>query len=479
MIPQGPSTSTMTAGFFWRWGSLCLVAGLMTSVLAVVYLTWRAPHLLVLIPLAIVAAVSIVHLFRYPLLNLAVVLAGFVLIVNYSDGITGAEVLYGVYCLFFLGHWFLTRLFLYRDEILAHPEDKALLIFLIAATLTFPLTVLFGGHISWMLSEWVALAMLAFYFPVKEAFTKHRNGPLWIFIALGWIGLYVSVRNILFYQQAMANAEYAWQIARGRSYMNDTLLMVMSLGLLAFMTFARTRLSLLLRLSLFLVFLTSLILTQSRGLWAAFLLGAGVLFMLVDRTHKRRLMLLTVAGGACFIGIGVLFFGDHVNLVFAGLLNRFSSLQTAASQDVSLINRFRETAAAWELIKLNPVLGYGMGVPYVFFDLAHMGTDKDAFIHNGYISLWYKFGLWGLLLIIFVWGRLAWQGLHAFHRDNHNTWSKLGGLAAGISLVAIALSTLTSNPFFLKDSTFLFGVLLGLAGGAFHRMSRDPDLPYA
>jgi len=64
------------------------------------------------------------------------------------------------------------------------------------------------------------------------------------------------------------------------------------------------------------------------------------------------------------------------------------------------------------------------------------------------------------------------QGLRAFLIPTSAYWTRLCGLAASISLIGFVLSTLTSNPFFLKDSLFIFSVVAGLAGGAYLRSQR-------
>jgi O-antigen ligase len=110
-----------------------------------------------------------------------------------------------------------------------------------------------------------------------------------------------------------------------------------------------------------------------------------------------------------------------------------------------------------------------MGVPYTFYDIAHASTDQDAFVHNGYVGLWYKFGLWGLGMMLFFWARSIWRGIQAFRLSDASYWVRMAGLAAGISLVAFTLSALTSNPFYLKDSIFVFGLLASIAAGSYHR----------
>lgn len=467
------SSLSLSPRALWNWGRLILIGGFVLGILLILYLAYNAPFLLFFIPPVVVGGIGVWYLFKHPLLNLCAVLAGFVLVVAHTEGINVLEVLYGLYFVVFIAHWFITRVLLYREHVFSGPEEKALLLFIIGITLTIPLSILYHANMRWVISEWTALLMILFYFPIKEALIRYPKAPLYILLVLFWIGLFVSLRNIYMYQQGLSNAAYAWQIARGREVMNDNLLMVLSVIALVFSVLTRNWRRIVPLIGVFLIILIGLILTQSRGNWLAFLLGAFAMFVATSSTHRKRMIVLGALGLTGVVVIGLVFFGDYVQLVFVGLIDRFASLRTAATTDISLVNRFRETAAAWEHIVQNPILGRGMGVPYTFFDLAHMSTDRDSFIHNGYVSLWYRFGLWGLLLILFVWIRSIWRGLKVYRDQNASLMLRQFGLAATCSLIALTLTTVTSNPLFLKDGIIMFAILFGIAGGAYERSQLD------
>ena len=137
------------------------------------------------------------------------------------------------------------------------------------------------------------------------------------------------------------------------------------------------------------------------------------------------------------------------------------------------MNRFRETGAVLEKIAANPLIGHGPGVAYLFFDIVHQSTDTDSFVHNGYIGLWYKYGLWGLGLVLYFWYSVVRLGLKAFRSDTTERWTRLAGLAGAVPLIALTISTLTQNPFFLKNYLFIIAIAAGLAAGAGQRIMRD------
>lgn len=472
-----PAPLEISAPAFWRWGRLLLGAAFGFSLVLVLLLAWFAPEGLIVVSALVVGGAMTVFLFRRPLLNLGVVLAGMVLMVGHEAGFQLTEVLYGLYLVAFLGHWFVTRRLLFGERLWRTPEDGALLLFFGLVALSPVLTVLHGGRFTGVISEGFAWAMLGLYFPIREACQRHRHGLYVVLLALAVVGLFTAIRNFINYQEILLSASYAWQIAKGRAVTNDGLLMATSLTALVVLIFARPRGLRLALLAAFLVYFGALILTQSRGLWLAFLAGAGLLFLLVDRRHKLHLGLLALAGLTGFLTLGALFLGDYLMLILTSLGNRLASLGSAASSDLSLINRFYETRAVWGYIVDNPVLGYGMGVPYRYFDLTWDYTRVDTFAHNGYASLWFKFGIFGLGLMLFFWLRSVGRGIQVFRRAGAAPRLRVVALASAAVLLAFTVSALTSNPFFLSDTIFLFAIFTGLIAGVHARAALEPPAP--
>lgn len=476
--------STLTAGWFGlnetafrRWGRLALAAGLAFSLLLTLLLAKLAPGQLYYLPLLVLGGMALWAVTQRPLLHLCLMLIGFVAIADTEPGFQAREVLYGLYLYGYLAYWFISRKVFYGERLLHTAEEKALLLFLLLVPCTVPVSLLFGADLRAIVGEGLALAMLALYFPVREACVRYRHGARAILGVIVIVAVLVALRNVLSLRSLLSEATQAWQVATGRVASNDNLMMVGSLFGLTLLVFVRRWWLFALSLGFFLIVFGGLIVTQSRGYWAAFLLGTGALFLLVRRPARVRMVVLGVLGVVLLGGFSFIFFREYIELMLLGLIKRFSSVQTAATSDLSLVNRFRETRAVWEHIVQNPILGHGMGVGYHFFDLTRQTTDTDAFVHNAYVGLWYKFGLWGLGLILFVWGRSIVRGVQAFRTAGGAFWPRLAGLAAGLTLIAFTLSAMTSNPFYLKDTLFTFGVLMGLTGGAYERLRRPPDRP--
>ena len=451
-----------------RLGTLVLWTIFVFSLVSLSFLAWKKPLLVPAVPLFFAFVGLVIVLFRHPLLNLTLLLAGIVIVADYEPGIQAREVLYGLYYFSFLGHFFFTRLYMRRERLFERPEEKALIVFIVGITLSIGLTILFDGDMKEVVSQWSALVLLLLYFPVKEALVRYRNGPIVLLGILAWIGVFAAVRNLLVYQAILSDASQMWQVARNRVITNDGILMVSSLAMLATLLFAnrwRTRLPLMV---LFLIAFAGLILTQSRGFWVAFVVGALVLFFISRREQRIRLVTFVSFSFAVAFVLGFLFFKDYMLLIIGGLADRFGTLETALTDDVSLVNRFIESGAVFDRIKNNPIMGYGMGVPFRFYDMTFSSTRQDTFIHNGYLSLWYRFGIWGLGLVLIAYGASIARSFRAM-RAQTEVLTRVCGTVALVALIAYSLPAITSNPFHLNDGLYIYGVLFGIAGGAAER----------
>ena len=458
--PTGPSDRWLL-----KWGAFILWSAFGFILLLLLYLTWAAYWILPFVPIVLLAPAAAFYLFKRPLLNLAVVLSGFSLIVGFKAGLQAEEILYGLYYLSFLGYWFFTRSYLQRQVICNRPEERTLLIFLVLVTLTVPLSVAFDGWPDMIFGEWLSFTMLGFYWPIKEAIEKDERGLKVVVGSLIVVGLFVLVRNLLEYQSDLSNAEQLWQIASSRAITNESLLMIPAFFCIVLYLRTRSFPGRMLLLATVLGMFAGLILTQSRAYWVTFFLGTGFIFMFVSGKDKIRILSVGIVSA---VGIGTLAYvilGDYLMLVLSGLLDRFLTLQSAVSNDVSLINRFLETQGVWEHIKVNPILGYGMGVPYRFYNITFEYSEIKTFVHNGYVALLFKFGVWGLGMMLFMMVRFFVTAFQNWKKRHDQLLPRLISLSVAAGLLALSVNATTANPFYQNDLMFIYASLWGIAGG--------------
>ena len=152
-------------------------------------------------------------------------------------------------------------------------------------------------------------------------------------------------------------------------------------------------------------------------------------------------------------------------LLVYGVAERFVSIFSATTADISLVNRFTESLGVWEYVKTNPILGYGLGVEYRVHDIIYDATIVKTFIHNGYIALLYKFGIWGAGLIFYFFWSVLRRAYRVYRSHDLALNTRLAGLAVIGAFASFSVSALTSNPIFINDAMFVISILAGIAAG--------------
>lgn len=435
----------------------------------------EAPLLALAVPgLAAVVALAWT-LRREPLAPLAVALLLAAGGLTRTEGIQPLQLLFAAYYLPYLATWYGLRVLVYRERLVRHVGEGALVFFLLYATASLGLTLVRGGDPFLGAREWVALSMLAFYFPVREACERYPHGVAVVAAALVLFGVVTFVRNALVVQQVVTTAVYAWEVARVRATTNE--LMLLSAALLSLALGATTRRPLHVGLALlgFTVFAVGLVLTQWRAYYVSLALGTGLLLLLLRRGERARALGIIAGAAALAVGGAYLLLGDLLLLLAYGLLDRLLSIATATSADISFLNRQLESRAVWQHIAANPIAGHGLGTSFGFHD-AITGTEwVKSYAHNGYLSFWYKLGLFGLGALLAAWAGGVRDGLRALR----STSGSLRG--AALFAVALLLSLIpsfgVSAPFTTGDTVICFALALGLAGAAAARCVRSASPP--
>ncbi len=462
--PAGPPLSAAV----WRWGQRALWAALLGGLALALLAAWRRPDWVLLLPAALAGLGVGAVLFRYPVLNLSVLLGGFVLAVNSDQGIQVTEVLYGLYYYAYLLHWYGSR-FLTGDRFARTVLDRVVAVLIVAGGGLGVLSgLIFGAPLGLLRGDLTAFLMLALYFPVKELCRTYRRGPEIIVGVLLWLGLFLSVNTFRLFREVIHSATIGWQVADVRFGSVETLILVACFALLVFLLFARRWWERVGLLGLFLFVLGALLLTRGRTFWVAFAFGLVLLLVLLRGPQRVRLVGLAAVGTAALTAVTFLFFGRVADLILSGTLNRMEMIGSG-TRDVSLLSRIVEWRAVWDYIVANPILGYGFGTEYRYFDILVLGTLEKGFIHNGYLAAWFKIGVFGLALLLFWWGAALVAAYRAYRSGLVPERHRAFALVAFVSLAALALAANASIFFAVMDHLFTFALLTGLVSGLVQR----------
>ena len=447
-----------------RWGNVALIGALAGSLAVVGLIAAKASDRILLLPMALVVAFFIVFLFSRPRLNFIVWLGGFAFLFSSEVGLQFHEVAYGLYFYSYLSHWYIRRLFLFKRSIIHGRLDVAIGLWLgLGLTLGLGLGLFFGADLTSIRGEWLGLTVIAIYFPIKEFSMREKHGPAILLAILSFIGLWVTFDNVLTAGRTLAAATLSWEIETVRKAGRELLLSFSGIMLLSVLPVLRKRVWQLGLVIILAILLGGLILTKSRAYWVEYLVAVVVLIAITPGSERRRLVAWCVGGIGIISLISILFLSPYFNLLIAGTSSRFATLG-AASADLSLLNRFVEASAVLEKVGRNPILGYGLATDFSFFDIIALRTRTRGYIHIGFVAVMYKFGLWGVILIVYVWLSSLSIAFSDSRRMAFSTFDRAALRGVFACSTSMVLAAMTSSVFFEADklSAFIFITALGI-----------------
>ncbi|MFV1979667.1 MAG: O-antigen ligase family protein [Rhodothermia bacterium] len=456
----------------WFYPYTILRGSLVASVLIVLAMTAFLPWAIAYVPVVLLGAIGGWYLFSRPDLNLFVVLGSFVFVAQFDEGIDPVEVAYALFYTGYLGQWFFRRIILSDEPLIHSTLDRLIVVLLALVTVYGGIGLAFGAPASAVVVEIQSWTMLLFYFPVKETIERRDNGLKWLLITLTWLGIVVVLRNVWQLGQLLLEMTSIWQITiQGRVVANELIMIVPGFLFLVLAIEAPRRW---VRIGFFALFLTmsfGLMMTQGRGNWLGFAFGLVILFLVSDGRMRRSMLMwasLAVAGSLALI---FLLFQEHAIIIVSGLINRVLSIGSATSRDLSFLSRIIEWEAVLGDIKNNPILGYGMGVSISYFDITRSVTMERPWIHNGYLGVWFKYGIAGLGLLLgmtFLSIRTAYV---VTRRAGTERLVRATAYAAVAGLSSIFVLAIPTNVWQQSDTILMITIMIAMASGCHARSS--------
>lgn len=335
--------------------------------------------------------------------------------------------------------------------------DRLYILFMVFMVMGVVNGVLFSGSASRPLQEALYFySGIIFYFLYRRYFDQERF-RIGLAISFGFIFVYVLLRTYLSYRSALLMAVEEWELNFVRGAGNENVLLFGTIFCLAALLSAKSfwiKAVLLLGL---LLSIGAVIVTLTRSLWVVTILASGIIFLVSEKPVKRRFLLYS---GFAFgvAGILAVIYWEFTLFIVEILVFRFTSIGDGL-QDLSLLNRFYEMQHVWERIKENPISGWGFGTEYSRYEILRgRATDMVSYIHNGYLALWFKMGIFGLMTMIAYFVTLFVVAL-----KRTKTSSIAGIRLLSISTVAYipaaGLMNITSPVFFTFEGTLLLFTL--------------------
>jgi O-antigen ligase len=339
---------------------------------------------------------------------------------------------------------------------LRHGVDKAYLVLLIFVGYGIVLGFFTGGFMKNRIDDITLMFPILTYFVLRDQMVDDkvvRN----ILIVLVVMMLFIALRNIRNYQQILLEAVMDWQVQKARVAKNEIFLMAGAVGFFILQAYQTKWIPRLFYLGVFGFMFAGLILTQSRGYWLAFAVSVGVFMLFSDRSARVRALITSTLLGFVAITIAFTVYYSATLLVLENLAYRLS-LTGGSQMDPSLLERVLETQSVWDLVKLNPFAGYGFGYVYQRYGVISGYWTHTSYVHNGYLAVWFKMGLFGMLAAITYLIMIARTGYRVFKAAT-SPFARITALIILCQVIGMMLVNITSPQFLGFDSMLLLAVM--------------------
>jgi O-antigen ligase len=338
--------------------------------------------------------------------------------------------------------------------------DKAFFALHLLVIYALLLSIIYGNNIDFILADLLVYSAIIAYFPLRKYLNSEKRIQYFEYASIG-ILIAIGIRNLINYREFILRAVMSWEVELARTAVNEILIVFGCVLVLVLACNSK-------KLHQFLIFgtilgflLINLILTQSRGFWVMYVLSIGLYFILSERREKTVLVL--IHGGGVIIGTSVLllFFQEQLELILLGLTVRFSTFGQVG-EDLSLLQRVIETEAVFGKILTNPINGFGFGAEYARQNILE-GNIYEAwvYIHNGYLAIWYKMGVVGLITYAFIYGSVIKYSFKIY-KASTNINHRNAALTIFCTVTVSLLINITSPHFNMFD-----GLLFISAAGAY------------
>lgn len=374
-----------------------------------------------------------------------------------GKGIGMGEVLLGLYSVLFLGIWFFERI-ISDKPLIESRGDAALVVFIAICFMGVGIGLVNDSSVTQMIAELFSFCLLLFFFPLRDYCRRHPNGARNILYMIIACGIYASITNAFSFANVVSRSLDSRGIATGRVATSEILLYFATISSLILLSLKNNRIKdLILGLS-FTLCLIAAILTQFRSVYIGIFVATFVIILASDRFSRRKIILILVTGGIVGILAAYVFLGDAAVLLLGGIMDRVLSIGTASEADISFINRFFEYEEVVALIIRSPIVGYGLGVDFAFYDSIYKFTWVKSFVHNVPLHLMFKMGILGFAALTYLLYRhsvVSWRTIRQSETDQPLVYPTLV-LASILGLVAIGIFSVLFN----TDTTLPLAALL-------------------
>ena len=400
---------------------------------------------------------------RNPVYFLYVYLVTFTLHFDNEPGIQLTDLIFFGFTLVFLIFYFFPYLLTGRAEI-DNNIDKWYLLLIISIVYGFILGLFSVQNKGLAISDMTYFLGLWLFFPIKYHFKSKQFQKVVLYIFLA-ICLFVLIRNFQNYREIVIQANVQWQVQKARVAMNEIIILAGTIITMLGFSKLQGKPAKLISFFFYALFMAGLILTQSRGYWIGFISAAIAIFFVSDKTTRKFILY----GNLILIILGIftalVFFNNIFMIVMKAMAARWDSISTLSSTShmgSSLLERVLETKAILSKLLINPIAGYGMGAIYHRYSVLFGTYTAMTYIHNGYLAIWFKTGIIGLIASTFLCISCL-SPLRKIAKVTDSQGLKIISLSAFGLVIGMLIVNITSAQFLSFDSLMVLALIAAFA----------------
>ena len=347
-----------------------------------------------IIPAIAIGIGLLVAMFRWPKVWIGTIILSLPwFLSDTGTGLNPSELILGVFIVGSVGGWLFVSLLTGKTRITGLGEQLMMLFLILSLTNIIVAVLNDVKPLEW-LAEWFVFLLMLCYFPIKEYFGKSEQDLKQLLILLAIAILFMGAYTIYdIKMRSSTGLTYAYQLLTSRSRLFApafTMSFVISTAILFNTTTRRARLA----VALF-TFLSGLGILQSltRSLWVASAICIAIL-MLFLRPRQNAVL----AGSIVVIALtGYLVASTlYPRLTDIGvrmLEQRATSSTQLTGGDYSFETRLIEADIASRWIREYPLHGSGLRAELLSWGPIEQIHWRKSFIHIGYVSMLFKFGI--------------------------------------------------------------------------------------
>lgn len=378
-----------------------------------------------------------------------------------EEGFTAIDLAFALYVNIGLVVWFVKEVLVLRRRIIYSRFELYYLIALVLCLLTSTIAaIVHGWEVRYGIREFAAFTIFFLYFPFRSVIRSRRD-ILHLLLALATFGIINGVVNLMNYQERVIQSALTFGAVNARSAVNEPLSGVLFCAFFILLAAARTFRVRLVAIAGMSIFAGLLILSLSRGPIIAAFGGAFIGLALIFPFRIPRMSVSILVALAINIGLVFVFLPGFASSIFDNITTRLETVERL-SGDKSLDSRLDEYRALFEeYIPASPVIGYGFGVRFRFYNELTSSTVYPFFTHSGYLHALYKFGIPAGLILL----SLFFVPLLRFPFASVRTWSREKRIVYAIcfsGMITLMVSNLTSNTITYYTEIMILSLILAL-----------------